>query len=146
MSIDEEFLKRKIRLIEKDIKKLKKIGRIPYKEYLKNDDLSDLAERNLERIIGRMIDINYHILSQEKDFMPNDYYSSFIEMGKQGYVPLKLSESLASSAGLRNLLAHEYDEVDVKKVYQSIAIALRDVPKYLRNIMGFLNKNERKLL
>ena len=141
MPVDKEFLKRKIRLIEKDIKKLKKINLIPYGEYEKNDDLNDLAERNLERVIGRMIDINYHILSQEKEIMPDDYYKSFIEMGKQEYLPLGLSKSMAASAGLRNRLAHEYDDIDIRKVYESISKALNEVPEYLREIIKHLDKN-----
>ena len=46
---------------------------------------------------------------------------------------------MANSAGLRNRLAHEYDEIDEKKVFEAIASCLRDVPKYLKSIMKVLN-------
>jgi uncharacterized protein YutE (UPF0331/DUF86 family) len=46
---------------------------------------------------------------------------------------------LANSAGLRNRLAHEYDEIDEKKVFAAINSCLKDVPKYLKNIVKALN-------
>ena len=144
MAIDAKIIKRKIILIERDLKKLKKIQLVPYKDYIKDSDLGDLAERNLERIIGRLIDINYHILSQEKEIMPNDYYSSFIEMGKQGYLPDNLAESMANSAGLRNRLAHEYDEIDGKKVYEAAGRAIKEVPKYLAAVLGKVDKSAKQ--
>ena len=144
MAIDEKIIKRKILLIERDLKKLKKIQIVPYKDYVKNSDLGDLAERNLERIIGRLIDINYHILSQEKEIMPNDYYSSFIEMGKQGYLPQGLAESMANSAGLRNRLAHEYDEIDGRKVYEAVGRAIKEVPEYLDSVLKIFNKSAKQ--
>jgi uncharacterized protein YutE (UPF0331/DUF86 family) len=46
---------------------------------------------------------------------------------------------MADSAGLRNRLAHEYDEIDPKKVFEAIDSCLRDVPKYLKNIVKSVN-------
>jgi uncharacterized protein YutE (UPF0331/DUF86 family) len=40
-------------------------------------ELQGLAERYLERIIGRMIDINYHVLTESGQPPPPDYYPSF---------------------------------------------------------------------
>lgn len=144
MPFDSVLLNKKIKLINRDLKKLKKIKLVSFKDYKKNSDFEDLAERNLERVIGRMIDINYHILSQEKEIMPNDYYSSFIEMGKQGYLPVSLAESMANSAGLRNRIAHEYDDIDEKKIYEAIGRALKEVPKCIDFILKIIEKRSKQ--
>lgn len=141
MSTDEELIKRKIKLIERDLKKIKKISLIPYSDYAKNSDLHDLAERNLERAIGRLIDINYHILTQEKEVMPKDYYNSFLLMGEHGFLPLELAQSMANSAGLRNRLAHEYDEIEPKKIYQALQRSINEIPQYLKEILNLMEKN-----
>ena len=85
-----------------------------------------------------MIDINYHILSEKEDETPLDFYNSFIMLGTKKYLPMKLAETMASSAGLRNRLAHEYDEIDPKKIYEAMETSLKDVPKYLSNILKSL--------
>ncbi len=139
MPIDKKLINRKITLINSDLKSLKTLSKLSLKTYLSKSEYEALAERYLERIIGRMIDINYHILSEKENEIPTDFYSSFVKMGRKKYLPLKLAGIMADSAGLRNRLAHEYDEIDPKKVFEAIDSCLRDVPKYLKNIVKLLD-------
>src|SRR3989344_5147452 len=120
MPIDKKLIGRKITLINNDLKSLKALSKLSLKTYLSKADYEALAERYLERVIGRMIDINYHILSEREKEIPTDFYSSFIALGKKKYLPRKLAETMANSAGLRNRLAHEYDEIDARKVYEAM--------------------------
>ena len=46
---------------------------------------------------------------------------------------------MANSAGLRNRLAHEYDEIDAKKIFKAIESCLKNTPKYLKNIVKLLD-------
>jgi len=139
MPINEELINRKITLIIEDLKNLKTLSRFSLKTYLSKAEHEALAERYLERIIGRMIDINYHVLSEKENEIPTDFYNSFVEMGRKKYLPSKLANTMANSAGLRNRLAHEYDEIDAKKVFEAVVTSLADVPKYLKNIVKSLN-------
>ncbi len=138
MPIDKKLIQRKITLINSDLKSLKKLSGLSLKTYLSKEEYEVLAERYLERIIGRMIDINYHILSEKENKIPTDFYSSFVMLGKKKYLPSKLAGTMANSAGLRNRLAHEYDEIDAKKVFEAAISCLRDVPKYLKCIVKSL--------
>ena len=139
MPIDKKLVSRKITLINIDLKSLKVLSRLSLKTYLSKADYEALAERYLERIIGRMIDINYHILSEKENEIPTDFYNSFIALGRKKYLPIKLADTMANSAGLRNRLAHEYDEIDAKKIFEAMASCLKDVPKYLKNLVRSLN-------
>lgn len=139
MSIDKKLIIRKITLINVDLKSLAALSKLSLKTYLSKSEYEALAERYLERIIGRMIDINYHILSEKENEIPTDFYNSFIKLGRKKYLPIKLADTMANSAGLRNRLAHEYDEIDPKKVFEAIESCLKDVPKYLKNIVKSLN-------
>lgn len=134
MSLDIEIIVRKILLSENDFRKLKQISLLSFKEYQAKDYYEPLAERYLERIIGRMININYHVLAADKGVSPVDYYSSFVLMGEHGYLPEDLAKSLARAAGLRNRLAHEYDELDSRKFYNAIAVAIKEIPEYFKLI------------
>ena len=136
--LDLQLINRKAKLIEDDLKLLAEDKPKSYSEYLNNIRVQLKVERLLERIIGRVIDINYHILSEEYQIVPSEYHESFILLGKKGVIPKKLSEKLAKSAGLRNILAHEYDEINPKQVYQSINITLTQVPEYLKAILDKL--------
>src|SRR3989338_2216902 len=110
MPIDKKLINRKITLINNDLKSLKALSKLSLKTYLSKAEYEAMAERYLERVIGRMIDINYHVLSEKENEIPTNFYNSFISLGKKKYLPPKLAKVMANSAGLRNRLAHEYDE------------------------------------
>ena len=62
MVVDKKLVFRKINLIIKDLAKLKPISLLSWEEYHRKADYEVLTERYLERIIGRMIDINFHLI------------------------------------------------------------------------------------
>ena len=70
--IDAALVGRKALLITRDLADLAPLARKPLAEYL--TDLRDelVAERLLERIIGRMIDVNYHLLIETDHPPPAD--------------------------------------------------------------------------
>lgn len=144
MPVDEKIIMRKITFINRDLKLIAVLNRLSLPEYLKKPEYEALAERYLERIIGRMIDINYHILAKSEKHSPLDMYNSFIDMGKKGYFDRKLAEKLADSAGLRNRLTHEYDEIDERKIYKAMKSCLEDVPKYLQRVEKIIGKKSKQ--
>lgn len=85
--------------------------------------------------MGRTIDINYHILKEEFDTVPTDYFNSFTTLSDKGVIDKEFATELARSVGLRNALAHEYDAIDDAQVYGAIKMCLIQVPKYLDIIL-----------
>lgn len=137
--LDEQLIHRKAKLIEEDLQKL-----IPYQKtgedaYLKNEAVQLAVERLMERIIGRLIDINYHVLKEKFSKLPVDYFDSFLALSKEGIVSHDLARTVAKSVGLRNILAHEYDIIDPTKVYEAIGNALSQIPQYLQTILKALS-------
>lgn len=144
--IDKKLIYRKINLIAKDLQRLKPISLLSRKEYFKKIEYEILTERYLERIITRMIDINYHLIVEAGNPPPKDYFSSFVELGKMKVLSYDFSRKLAQYAGLRNRLVHEYNELDEKKVYQALKNSIKDIPKYLKSVEGSIEKNKLKKL
>src|SRR5581483_10722054 len=109
--IDQELVTRKLSLILADVKALTPLARKPLDQYLSNDVDEVLVERYLERIIGRMIDLNYYLIVESGHPPPRDYYESFTLLAKLRVLPAAFASRIASSAGVRNRLVHEYDEI-----------------------------------
>lgn len=57
--------------------------------------------------------------------VPDSYFESFLELGSLHVMDGHLARSLAPSAGLRNRLVHEYDDIDDAIVYDSVKQAMR---------------------
>jgi len=136
--VNKDLIYRKIKLISKDLKGLKQISYLSEKEYFANPILEIQVERHLERIIGRMIDINYHIITEIGDPPPSDYFESFVNLGKLKVLPKEFSQEIASYAGLRNRLVHEYNFLDEKKIYQAMKKLMKDIPKYFQYIEKYI--------
>lgn len=138
--VNREFVVRKMRLIGEDLERLAPIGTLPLEAYLADPKYEALAERYLERMIGRMIDVNYHVIVESGNAPPKDYHESFVRLGTLGILEAMFARQLAAAAGLRNRIVHEYNELEEEKVYTAIQSSLRDIPMYLKQVKTHLDR------
>lgn len=138
--IDHELVTRKLVLIAEDLPAIEELARQPSEEYLASLTSEVLAERYLERMIGRMIDVNYHLLTESGEPPPRDYFQSFVALGRLGVLEPEFARRIASCAGLRNRLVHEYDALDPAKVYEALQTTVSDLPRYLDAVRRFLDR------
>ena len=141
--IDPELVTRKLVLIAEDLAGVQELARQAREEYLESLTSELIAERYLERMIGRMIDVNYHLLTESGQPPPRDYFQSFVDLAGLGVLDSTFARRIAACAGLRNRLVHEYDELDPEKVHEALATAVTDVPQYLDAVRRFLDASER---
>ncbi len=138
--IDPTLVIRKMNLIAQDLNELQPLARKGLAEYLARKTDEVLAERYLERMIGRMIDINYHLITESSHSPPKDYYESFIQLAQLDVLPAEFARQVAACTGLRNRLVHEYNEMDPARVYEGLQAAVRDIPQYLAHIHQYLRR------
>ena len=87
-----------------------------------------------------MIGICNRIISIEKARKPVDSYESILEMGELKILPAEFARTLASLAGFRNILAHEYLAVDWDIVYANLQ-KLEDLEKFAEAIRNWLRNH-----
>jgi uncharacterized protein YutE (UPF0331/DUF86 family) len=139
MPIDREVLIRKSTLITEDLVRLRPFASLAAADYLARLDAQLATERLLERMIGRMLDVNYHVVVELGGVAPKDFFESFLKMADLGALPPEFARQIAQAAGLRNRLAHEYNEIDPRQVHQAAGRALVDIPIYLDHLQRFLD-------
>ena len=141
MTIDADLVTRKMLLITRDMDALRPLFAKGLDTYLQNPIDQAVVERYLERAIGRMIDINYHLITESGHPPPADYHASFTRLGELKILDLDLAQRIARAAGLRNRLVHEYDDLDSRLVFEALDAALRDVPAYLTRVNEHVSRN-----
>lgn len=134
-----ELVRKKLKGIRFDLEKLRALAgenlrALPYEE----ERLTN-AERRLERMINRAIDINLHLIRASGAPPPNDYTESFQRLGELKIIAPELARDLAPAAGARNILIHAYDDVDTEEFLSSVEDALRLFPQYLAHIEQYLD-------
>lgn len=142
--LDKLRIKSRIAEIRKRILRLQDIIQNTKREKFIEDDLSTAAlERNLEVAIQSCIDIASHIVAQIALEKPTENRDLFSILAKHEIIPKNLSERLMLMSGLRNILAHEYLEIDEGRVYDSVKNDLDDIIEYVKIIENFLMKHEK---
>ena len=144
-----EFLDRKLQLIAEDLLRLSEFRGDSY-EALTGDAIRLAAlERILERIVLRAIDVNEHIVSTlatgaEEKSTRLTYGDTFRRLADHGVYPREFAELIARSAGLRNILVHEYNDVDHRIVHAAIPTALEQYAAYVEAVRAFVERQRAK--
>lgn len=136
---NKELLLRKLAEILKQLDHLTQLTKLKENELASNESQFYFAERVMERLIGAAIDINMHLVSDLAGEVPENYFDSFIALGKLKILPLPFAKKIALSASLRNILVHEYQQLDFTKFYEALTIAQHDYMKYAKRIQKFLD-------
>jgi len=140
-----EFVHRKLQLIADDLGRLVRF-KDETLESLTGDDVKLAAvERMLERIVMRAVDVNEHLVSElatgEECSSRLSYRDTFLMLADHGVYPKEFADRIANSAGLRNILVHDYNDVDRRIVHASIRICLQDYHRYLEHLAEFLQRS-----
>lgn len=139
VSLSKNLIRQKSKLILADVDKLQALLKsMSYEEFISDEEAKTIAERRLERVVNRAIDINMHLIRSTGSPPPDDYTRSFLELATLKILPAKLAQSVAPAAGARNVLVHEYDDLDAKMFYTSLVNTVKLFPKYIQGIETYL--------
>lgn len=108
------------------------------KSFLNNTDVSSSAERQLQIAIQAVIDIGNHVVADLDLGTPKNYRDTFTILSKNKIVSKPLSKRLGAMTGLRNVLVHDYLDVDLKIVYRILKRDLPDFEKFIGSILRLI--------
>ena len=110
-------------------------------EILQDPYLQDIIERNLEVSAQAVIDIANRIISIEGLEKPLDYYQAIVRLGEEEIIPLDFARHLAPLAGFRNILVHDYMDLDWDEVYNNLH-QLDDIAQFMDYVKNWMkNRN-----
>lgn len=127
-----------MRRLESCQRRLGELAKQGLKEFLGDEVSIDLAERNLQIGIQCLLDIGNHIIAERGFQVPESNEDIFRILGKHGVIPKDFASKIEGMAGFRNILVHDYLEIDPRKVYQNLLNALKDFDEFARYIVGYI--------
>lgn len=141
-ALDRALVRRKLATITRNLRDLAGLGELSLEAYRQDRMRQKAVERLLQELVEAAVDANQHLLAAGGHGVASDYYQSFIEAGRRAIIPAELAQALAPSAGLRNRLVHEYDEIDDAIVLGALRTAARDYARYVRAVEELLSAGE----
>lgn len=107
-------------------------------EFKQNPMVYGSSERFLHLCIEAILDIGTHIISYE-NLGKIDFYSDVPKLLNQhGYLNKDLTDIFITIIGFRNILVHEYLEIDLDIVYKVMQDNLNDLEKILKEMAKLL--------
>jgi uncharacterized protein YutE (UPF0331/DUF86 family) len=138
--VDAALVRRKLARITRNLEDLATVQSLDLAHYIEDRFRHKGTERLLQETVESAVDVNLHLLKAAGLPPSQDYFRSFVEVGRHGVIPLTLAERLAPSTGLRNRLVHEYDTIDDRRVLGAVGDAVRDFGEYVAAVDGWLSE------
>ena len=103
-------------------------------------DFMFAVERRMQLMIETTINIAEHIVAGLNLAHPETAKDVFFVLGKEGIITQELAQKLANAAGFRNILGHDYLDVDLKIVAEASTTGLDDLRQFATCIRQFIEK------
>lgn len=143
--IKEIFIQEKTSLIIRDLERLRIFSDMTFDEVAQDFIKYGALKNILMEIIGRAIDINEHLvveLMPNSSDVPKDYRATFLALIELDILPKDFAEEISKSAGFRNAIVHEYNNLNKGIVYKTVGEAIEQYAKYCDYVQKFLEKNK----
>lgn len=138
MNADRERIDARLERIELTCRRLVETARRPLEEYLGNDDLQAATERRLMLAVQAALDVGSHIIASEGWKTPLGYAEVFGELAARDVIEPELGKRLQMAAGLRNLLVHDYLDIDPVRIHDSLAEDVADLLAFAASVLHWL--------
>ncbi|MGQ0574261.1 MAG: type VII toxin-antitoxin system HepT family RNase toxin [Pseudonocardia sp.] len=136
--LDTRGVQAKLQLMSTLRARLDRFGEI--ERVVLEDDLDQrlILERLLTQLVDLAVAINTQIVAAETGAAPEDYRTSFSALASVGTIDADLARRLAPATGLRNVLIHAYQDLDMDRFVSSVPLARVQFAAYIRQVARWL--------
>lgn len=136
------LINEKLREMEKNLIYLKKASWGITKENIKDDIIKYWGiERGLQILIEIVLDIANIIISSTDLEKPPTYRETILTLSKINILPKEFADEISKMAGFRNILVHDYAEVDEDIILELLKNKLDDFIQFIDYINKWLKDN-----
>ena len=139
IAIDAEVVDAKLRELAHRLRRVAAKKPSSARALSENEDLQDIVARNLSLAIQACIDIAYHLCAAQ-GVVPETSGEAFAHLARKGLIARSLAQRMRRAVGFRNVLVHEYTEVDWKIVMQVIGTGTRDLAAFGKAVVAILER------
>ena len=132
--LDRDILAERAMVVERHLDRVAARLRAVAEAFLPATDASDVIILHLWQATQVTIDLATAARLHFKLGAPASYADAFSRLAQASIISTALAEHLGRAAGLRNVVAHAYDQLDMTRVFR----AARDGPADLRAFLAAL--------
>lgn len=143
--IDNDKIKKKLDIIMRERVLLDDFVGIPYEEFVSPADPFSsndyyAALHRLQLSLQAVLDISQYIVSHEVLGNYKENKEVFGLLAEKKIITTDLAKSLELAIGTRNIMVHQYEDVDPKVIYDIIQTKLSDFDAFVDQIVAFTSR------
>jgi uncharacterized protein YutE (UPF0331/DUF86 family) len=128
----------RLKLMQVYVKKLSRFEHITLDELQSDEDRRAMIERYFQLACEVVLDIA-NLLNAEFRFRPaKDAAESIIILGEEGILDKEFARRFAGMAGFRNILVHDYVDIDYSKVTDNLNHRMGDFEAFAKAVATYL--------
>lgn len=139
--LDRERVLGKVAELDGYLKELRAIAPKSFEEF-RQIEKKRACERLLQIAVEAVIDICHLFVTGLRLGLPAEEDDIFEKLEHAGIISSSLRETLKEMKGFRNILVHEYGEVDDQIVYKAVQARLGDFEAFKREMLKALEKTK----
>lgn len=128
--VDREIFSRRLAALRGYLARLRAFREAGEAEFIREPALHDLAARYLHLAVEACLDLANHWIADRALPTPDANRDTFTVLERAGELSPALAERLRGWAGFRNILVHEYLEIDHGIAYRAIRDELGDLEEF----------------
>lgn len=136
--VDRTLILRKLSNLEAYLVQIQEYQNISLDAYMNDWKTQRIIERTLQMMVETCSDIAGHIIADEKYRVPTGYADTFQVLAENRFFNETLADSLSKMAKFRNVVVHDYDQVDGEIVIGILRRRLSDFELFKDAVVAFL--------
>ncbi|MCP4210344.1 MAG: DUF86 domain-containing protein [Halieaceae bacterium] len=105
-------------------------------EYVGDENLQAIVERRLQLAIQSCMDIASYLIAQLGLGAPDEFENVFSLLGRERIISEDLADRMSGIVRFRNILVHDYLEIDSVIVHRHLADELKDFDQFAQEIIS----------
>jgi uncharacterized protein YutE (UPF0331/DUF86 family) len=136
--VNPEVIRKRLQKLDEYLAILRGLQRYTLETFLKDPERYGSAERFLQLAIETLLDIGNHVIAELQLGAVDHYRDVPALLAQEGYLDHALEEKWVRMIGFRNILVHDYLDVDRRIVYRALHEDLEDLEALRRVFAQFL--------
>ena len=129
--VDHDLVISKAGSIRRHLRRISEKGRVNVETFLSDIDRQEVISFNLHLAVENCTDLAAHIISEEGLGVPGSASEMFYLLEENGYLNMQLTEKMIKAVGLRNLIVHEYDKIDLNRLFDIVRRDTKDINDFV---------------
>ena len=136
--VDEALVLRKMSELDRFLEQIGEYTSLDADAYRRDWKAQRIVERTLQMMIETCSDIAAHLIADRGFRTPDSYADTFRVLGEHAVLDERLASDMVLMAKFRNVVVHQYQEVDADIVVSILAGCLGDFGKFRDAVVAFL--------